>query len=407
MRNYTLLLLFSMALSSANAEKLLFTNSPDEIDITGNVTIDRVNGNVTVTTSSELVILQSPAGFVSLFSDTDYRYNENDTVSVHYTKAFVENCELSDNPTNQNSWVSLNSANGISETTVTLDTLPKTYTIRCDETYGSGTVSKSITFVQEQQTQTGSAPTLTLSASPTSIIESGTTTLTWVVGNNATSCTASNGWTGSKAFSNGSHNQSLALSSTKTYVLNCSNQYGSVSKQVTVNVASDPSCAGINMPPLATQTPIQMTYSEANENQSFGQSTNTNARITYGIQQLLILSDFSTSQLNFYRRIQFYPTPSSSDAAYANTVTISECPGDFNSGSATCTHLADPGSFSQFLISTDPNAPSNYCIIEPGKNYYLNFIHDITPFDGTQGRCLFTTDQSCEIFFNEISDNGN
>jgi hypothetical protein len=407
MRNYILLLLFSMVIIDASAEKLLFTNSSDEIDITGNVTIDRENGNVTVTTTSDLVILQSPPGFVSLFSESDYRYDENDNVSVKYTKAFVENCELSDNPTNQNSWVSLNSANGVDETTVLLDELPKTYTIRCDEAYGSGTIQKSITFVQDQPTQSGSAPTLTLSASPNSIVESGDTTLTWTVGNDATSCTASNGWTGNKAFSNGPHNQTLSISSTTTYALSCSNQFGTTNRQVTVTVTTDPvdpSCAGISMPPLLSQSPVQMTYTAANGGQPFGTSTGTNLIVDFNINQYLELSGFSTSEVNFYRKLQFYPTPSSSNATHVNVVSVSECPGDFTE-SATCLATVAGSGYSQMKITTNPNETgSDYCKIERNKSYYLNIIHDQYPFDTVQGRCAFTSNVTCAIFLNELSD---
>ncbi|MCB1582996.1 MAG: hypothetical protein KDI92_08025 [Xanthomonadales bacterium] len=178
----------------------------------------------------------------------------------------------------------------------------------------------------------------------------------------------------------------------------------------TINVSganSTPAnCNNTVYPPLANQPAMNMTYATANNGQPFGTSTNTNARITYNINQMLVLSGFSTPQTNFYRRLQFYPTPANANAVYANTVSISECPGDFNEQTATCVVLADPNSFSQFAISTDPNAPNNYCIIEPNKSYYLNFIHDINPFDNGQGRCLFNTDTSCQIFFNEISDGG-
>ncbi|MCB1581956.1 MAG: hypothetical protein KDI92_02755 [Xanthomonadales bacterium] len=407
MRKYRLIIPLSLVFFAVNAEKILFTNSSDEINITGDVTINRDNGNVTVTSTDDLVILQNPPGFVSLYATDDYHYNVGDNVTVHYAKAFVENCEFKNGAA---AWSSsgISSANGIDQTSTTLDSLPKTYQIRCDEVYGTGsTIEDSITFYEAQTTQTGSAPTLTLSASPTLLTSPGNSTLSWTVGNDATICTASNGWSNNKASSNGLHTEVVSVAATSTYKLSCSNQYGTTTKQVSVTINSNPSCASVVTPPLATQVAKTMTYTAANDNQPFGASTNTNARITYSIDQMLILSNFSTSQQNFYRRIQFYPTPSSADAVWVNTVSISECPGDFNQQTATCVILADPGSFSQFLISTDPGAGSNYCIIEPNKTYYLNFIHDQFPFDSNEGRCLFTTDQSCQIFFNEVSDNGN
>ena len=62
------------------------------------------------------------------------------------------------------------------------------------------------------------APTVTISANPTSVSSGGSSTLTWS-STNATSCTASGGWSGSKATSG---TQTLAnLTTTATYTLTC------------------------------------------------------------------------------------------------------------------------------------------------------------------------------------------
>jgi hypothetical protein len=163
-------------------------------------------------------------------------------------------------------------------------------------------------------------------------------------------------------------------------------------------------CNHIQTPPLLNLSPIQTSYSNANGGQAFGTSTGTNAIINFSIHQYLQLSDFGTSQINFYRKLQFYPAPSNLNSSYINVVSISECPGDFTQ-SATCLATVAGAGFSQIKITTDPNADENeYCKIEPGASYYMNIIHDQFPFDTQEGRCAFTTNQTCAIFFNELSD---
>src|SRR5665213_29807 len=72
---------------------------------------------------------------------------------------------------------------------------------------------------------TVAAPTISFSASPTSITSGSSSTLTWST-TNATSCTASGSWSGSKATS-GSTTTS-ALTTTSTYSLSCSGAGGTV-----------------------------------------------------------------------------------------------------------------------------------------------------------------------------------
>ena len=81
------------------------------------------------------------------------------------------------------------------------------------------------------------APTLSLTASPSSLTSGAGATLTWNSAN-ATTCTASGAWTGSKSV-NGTQSTG-ALTSTKTYTLTCTNAGGVVTKSVSVAVTSNP-----------------------------------------------------------------------------------------------------------------------------------------------------------------------
>ncbi len=75
-----------------------------------------------------------------------------------------------------------------------------------------------------------------MSASPSTVASGGSSTLTWV-SNNATACTASGGWSGSKAIS-GSQS-SGALTASTTYTLTCTgSRCGSATQSATVSVTA-------------------------------------------------------------------------------------------------------------------------------------------------------------------------
>jgi len=110
-------------------------------------------------------------------------------------------------------------------------TADQTYTLAC--TGSGGSASQSVTV----DVGNPPAPTLSLSASPTSVAYNGSTTLSWS-STNATSCTASGGWTGTKATS-GSETRS-SLTTNTTFTLACTGAGGSVTQSASVTVASGP-----------------------------------------------------------------------------------------------------------------------------------------------------------------------
>jgi hypothetical protein len=89
-------------------------------------------------------------------------------------------------------------------------------------------------------TVAGSGPGVSLTATPASISPGGSATLSWS-STNATSCTASGGWSGSKATSG---SQTVSPSGTTTYTLTCSGSSSSASDSETITVA------GSSAPPL-------------------------------------------------------------------------------------------------------------------------------------------------------------
>jgi len=82
---------------------------------------------------------------------------------------------------------------------------------------------------------TSPAPTVSLSAAPTTVAAGGSTLLTWS-SSNASGCAATVGWSGAKATSG---NQTInPVSATSTYTLTCTGSGGSTTRSVTVNVTA-------------------------------------------------------------------------------------------------------------------------------------------------------------------------
>ena len=108
-----------------------------------------------------------------------------------------------------------------------------TYIISCTGKGGTQTASTT----QWVQVAAATPPILTLTGSPTSIPYQGSAVLAWT-STNATSCTASGGWSGNQLTS-GTANLSTLLS-TATYTLACNGPGGLTTKSVSINVTLPP-----------------------------------------------------------------------------------------------------------------------------------------------------------------------
>jgi hypothetical protein len=119
-----------------------------------------------------------------------------------------------------------------------------------------------VTASSSPATSTPTIPTLTFNGSPLSITDGATSTLTWS-STDTTSCTASNGWAGSKALSG---NQIVAPTSTTTYALSCTGAGGTASSTVVIGVTASSS-------PATSTPPVDLTnflLSEVNYKTSSG-----------------------------------------------------------------------------------------------------------------------------------------
>lgn len=116
--------------------------------------------------------------------------------------------------------------------------LNQTSTFNLDCTGAGGTTGRSATVMVSSPPPPPPpppppAPTVTLTASQTSVAPNTQVTLTWS-STDATACTASGGWSGSRATS-GSE-QSSSLTNTTNFMLDCTGSGGSASGQVMVTV---------------------------------------------------------------------------------------------------------------------------------------------------------------------------
>jgi hypothetical protein len=142
-------------------------------------------------------------------------------------------------------------------------------------------------------------PTLSFSASSSTITSGQSSTLTWS-STNATSCTASNGWTGSKPI-NGS--QAVSPTATTTYTLTCAGAGGNMAQSVTIAVI--PLSGGTNYSIFTTQTPAVL-------NKTDGATTNYELGTKFQSSVLLGRSARSASTKLLTKQAR---TPAASGAA--------------------------------------------------------------------------------------------
>jgi beta-glucanase (GH16 family) len=150
---------------------------------------------------------------------------------------------------------------GPTTTTTTVIKNPVTNKTTTTTTTTNSVTKKTITSTTVQSTtqNTPNTPsplplTILLSAAPTSVTSGGTSTLAWNT-TNASSCTASNAWSGSKPTSGSIVITSLVA--TSSYTLNCTGPGGNVSATTTITVTpaiDGCSVAGIFAPCIGSST---------------------------------------------------------------------------------------------------------------------------------------------------------
>lgn len=203
---------------------------------TGTETIANITANSTFTltctgsggsaSQSTTVTVLAPTPTVS-FSASATSVSSGGSSTFTWSSSNATSCAASASP-GSGSWTGSKATSG----TATLSNLTTTTTYSLACTGSGGTTTQNVTV-----NVSAAAPTVTLSASPASIAYNGGSTLTWS-STNATSCTASNAWSGTRATS-GTLNLT-SLTATGTYVLTCTGTGGSGSASTTITVGAAP-----------------------------------------------------------------------------------------------------------------------------------------------------------------------
>jgi hypothetical protein len=123
------------------------------------------------------------------------------------------------------------------------------FTLTCTNAAQQSAMSTAMVTVQAAPP----APTLALSANPTTVTSGASSTLSWS-STNATSCTASGGWSGGKAVNGSQVVNNITVAT--TYTLACTGTGGNVSRSVTVQVSTPPPPAIVTL--TASPTSIQV-----------------------------------------------------------------------------------------------------------------------------------------------------
>ncbi|MDP2789049.1 MAG: hypothetical protein Q8O46_03305 [bacterium] len=170
-------------------------------------------------------------------------------------------------------WQGESTKNG---TKVVTPNVTTTYNIFC--VGGEGTTTRSVTV-------TVSALAFSFSASPNSIVSGQSSTLNWDAPT-ASSCTASDGWTGSKPKSG---TKSFSPTTTTVYTLSCVGEKGSESKSVTVNVTQPPPTVSFSVSPssIISGSSSTLTWSSTNATSCTASGGWSGPQATLGIKSVV------------------------------------------------------------------------------------------------------------------------
>jgi hypothetical protein len=206
------------------------------------------------------------------------------------------------------------------------------YYLSCFNNFGSQAQSSATVFVNDQQP---SFPSVNLSAGPSTITKGQSAILVWS-SSNATSCTASGGWSGTKATSG---SETVSPSSNTTYTLTCTNSRGSTSDNETIFVT-------ISSPPNTPPPKLSAACVVSPEVARIGQTVLFAAGASGGTAPYSYLWDQDISGSGLTRTVTF-------DTAGVKTaqVTVTDATGKTAQG--TCSVRINPQ-----ISTTRPQLPS-------------------------------------------------
>jgi chitodextrinase len=217
-----------------------------------------------------------------------------------------------------------------------------TYTVKAFDAAGNiSTASNSINVT----TQTPPAPTVTISANPTSVTSGNSSTLTWS-STNATSCTASGAWSGSEAVSG---TQSLTnLTATSTYTLSCTGAGGNTNQSTTIGVTTLDTT-----PPSVTITAPSTNLAAGTTQTTLAVTTNENATCAYSTNAGAAFASMTTFTSTGGTSHSTTLSPLSNGTTYTYYVKCKDTSGNISGNASVTFAVAAP------VDSTPPSVPTN------------------------------------------------
>lgn len=401
MKNVLTLILLVIA-QPLFAEKLIFENNGQDVDITGDAQINFETGDITVTTVGEHLIVDAEVPIILGFYPSDYDISIGSSITVTWSVAFADSCTASTPSGTVSSWNGIkNSANGTwSQSGLTVSQLPAQLQLSCSN--NTDTVVQTINLSEQTSGGGGSTPTINSfrvngSANFAIVNPPGSAAIAWTT-TDVNSCTASaspavSGWSGSVATSG---NANVTISEDTTLTLNCDGQIATVDVDYSLNAGCT---TGVYPTGGSSQTlaVVQDTYDNINDGQPFGASTNTSFELSFGTDEFVTLTGFSLPTDNTRRRMVFENAPTNYNLMSSATMSVSECPGDFTS-SALC--VIQVTNTSTVFMTTDHTSPQSWCHLDHNKTYYINFVLTPSPYT-QQPACASSQHSTCAIFYTE------
>lgn len=168
-------------------------------------------------------------------------------------------------------------------------------------------------------TPTAAAPTVSITANPASLVLGTTSTLTWS-STDATACTASGNWTGSRATS-GTVSVTPATTGTATYTLSCTGSGGTADAAATVTVSAPPPTVTASAAPttIILGDTSTISWSTTNASSCTASGAWTGARATTGNQ---VVTPTASGSLDYTLRC----TGDGGTASATATVTVNAPP---------------------------------------------------------------------------------
>ena len=247
-----------IAVSGTWATGQLSNDTEFEITCTGPGGSSSQSTTVTVTSVAPEVTLQSNPSTVQA----------GGTSTLSWTSQNAASCTASGN------WAGSRSVSGSQSTGAVKAN--STYTLTCIGIGGQASQSTTVTVAS-------AAPSIALSAAPSTVSKGGLATLSWSA-THATACTASGAWSGSRPTS-GSQSTGT-LDANATYTLTCSGAGGSASQSATVSVKSPTPTVTLSVGPsaVANGASATLTWTSANATACSASGGWSGAKATSGSQ---------------------------------------------------------------------------------------------------------------------------